>query len=74
MLGRQLKNAGRVLIPLALVAWGFFWLLAELQPGGMVSQLPPALWWLGVVVIVAVVAAVIALLWLKARRPDDSRW
>jgi hypothetical protein len=74
MLGRQLKIAGRTLIPLALLGWGCFWLLAESQPGGMVSNLPPALWWLGVVLAVATVTAIVGVVWVKARQQDNSRW
>jgi hypothetical protein len=40
----------------------------------MISNLPPALWWLGVVLAVATFAAIIGVVWVKARQQDDSRW
>jgi predicted benzoate:H+ symporter BenE len=74
MLGLQLRRLGRILIPLAIGAWGLFALVIAGQYGGHLDNIPRELWLFGLVLGGAVTASAIAWLWLRARRPDDSRW
>jgi hypothetical protein len=74
MLKLQLKQLGKLLIPLAIGAWGLFALVRGGQYGGHLDEIPREMWLLGLVLGTACVAAAIAWLWLRARAPDDSRW
>jgi hypothetical protein len=74
MLGQRLKQLGKILIPLAVGAWGLFALAFGGPVEGVLDAVPREIWLFGLVLASAGVAVGLVALWLRARRPDNSRW
>jgi hypothetical protein len=70
MLANDMKKFGKILIPVALLAWGLFYLLVS----GPSLDIPSWLLWLSVVVGLAVTLAVGAALVFRNRARNKQRW
>jgi hypothetical protein len=70
MLSKDLRNLGKILIPLSLAAWGLFTLLFS----GHLEDIPRPIWWLGAVFGLAVGLTGALGLWFRAKNRNGPRW
>jgi membrane protein implicated in regulation of membrane protease activity len=70
MLAKDLRRLGRLLIPLALIGWGLFALLFS----GHLDSVPAPVWWLAIVLSVAVGLTALVALRFRARARQKDRW